>query len=238
MIKPLILTISCSLAANCAWSAERAGGAPHEAIGFGTGAAVGALGGPLGVLVGAAFGGWLGNQYHEEHAERLEYERRWQDVRAEVDSLNALLQGSQQDVDQLRAQLRQQDATHRRELQQALDVMVFFKTAESELAADTAQRLARLGRLIGPMDGVFVRLEGYADVRGDEAYNEELSARRAAAVRDVLIRAGVPADRITLTAAGERAASGQEGDVDALALDRRVRLTLTTQPEDRRAAAE
>lgn len=42
-----------------------------------------------------------------------------------------------------------------------------------------------------------LRVEGHADVRGDEAYNQRLSERRARNVMHALIQHGVPADKIT-----------------------------------------
>jgi outer membrane protein OmpA-like peptidoglycan-associated protein len=53
-----------------------------------------------------------------------------------------------------------------------------------------------------------------------------LSAQRAAAVREVLLQAGVAADRITATAEGERQSTAAEGDLDALAMERRVNLSI------------
>jgi hypothetical protein len=44
---------------------------------------------------------------------------------------------------------------------------------------------------------------GYADVRGSNKYNEALSERRAALVRDYLISKGVPADEIKIRAEGK-----------------------------------
>jgi outer membrane protein OmpA-like peptidoglycan-associated protein len=45
-------------------------------------------------------------------------------------------------------------------------------------------------------------------------------------VRDILIRAGVPASRIAIDARGEREAQAVDQDVDGMALERRVQLTL------------
>ncbi len=48
-----------------------------------------------------------------------------------------------------------------------------------------------------------IAVTGHADRSGADAYNMALSQRRANAVRDALVRAGVPANRITTTARGE-----------------------------------
>ena len=49
-----------------------------------------------------------------------------------------------------------------------------------------------------------VRIEGYADERGTEAYNKELGQRRAEAVRDLLISKGVSASLIETVSFGEK----------------------------------
>jgi OmpA-OmpF porin, OOP family len=45
-------------------------------------------------------------------------------------------------------------------------------------------------------------IDGYTDSRGSTQYNLPLSQRRVATVRDALIQAGVPADRIETGAFG------------------------------------
>ncbi|MGB7216679.1 MAG: OmpA family protein, partial [Gammaproteobacteria bacterium] len=80
--------------------------------------------------------------------------------------------------------------------------------------------------LIGAMDGAVVMLEGHADSRGDAAYNEALSAARAEHVRQIFIDAGVPAERIAVTAEGENQAVAEPNDVDGLALERRVSISI------------
>ncbi len=50
---------------------------------------------------------------------------------------------------------------------------------------------------------VKVRIEGFTDNIGPKAYNDRLSLRRAQAVRDYLIEAGIPADRIEVAGFGK-----------------------------------
>lgn len=49
-----------------------------------------------------------------------------------------------------------------------------------------------------------IRIEGYADDRGTEAYNKELGQRRAEAVRDLLITMGVNSSQIETVSYGEQ----------------------------------
>jgi outer membrane protein OmpA-like peptidoglycan-associated protein len=49
-----------------------------------------------------------------------------------------------------------------------------------------------------------VLIVGHADLKGTEEYNDELSRRRALAIREALLAVGVPAVRIELAARGKR----------------------------------
>ena len=113
---------------------------------------------------------------------------------------------------------------------------MLFRTEDSSLDEGTEQRLTRLASLVAPMGGTVVRIEGHADARGTEDYNEQLSAMRAANVRDALIRGGLPAERIVVTAAGESGAVAGEQDTDGMALERRVDITLVDGGADRVAS--
>ena len=74
------------------------------------------------------------------------------------------------------------------------------------------------------MPDVFVQLDGFADERGDAAYNQSLSLRRVEHVRDVLITKGIPAARISVRAHGESQAA--DDHIDSFAFERKVSLTL------------
>ncbi len=50
---------------------------------------------------------------------------------------------------------------------------------------------------------VRVRIEGFTDDIGPKAYNDKLALKRAQAVRDYLVRAGIPADRIEIAGFGK-----------------------------------
>jgi outer membrane protein OmpA-like peptidoglycan-associated protein len=123
-------------------------------------------------------------------------------------------------------------------IRDALDVQILFKTGASDLAAMTSQRLERLAELVADMEDLIVHIEGHADARGDADFNAQLSAHRAATVRDILLRAGVPAGQIIVDAHGEDDAAAAVEDLDGMALDRRVQLTLIPAGTNGRVAQE
>lgn len=221
----LLVAALASAVATTGWTAQADQSSKKEMMGLGSGAAIGAAaGGPVGLILGAAFGGWLGDRFDAETSARQSAEAAYADSAAEVDRLEARLGVSEREAARLESALLAAERSHQNTLQEALDIQVYFRTAESTLNGAAEERLIRIGQLIAPMDDVVVMLEGHADARGDEAYNEELSAQRAEAVRQAFLKAGVPEERIAITAEGENAAMAEERDVDALALERRVQI--------------
>jgi len=86
--------------------------------------------------------------------------------------------------------------------------------------------LLKLGALLAAMPQARVRIAGYADPRGSEVHNSELSLRRAEGVAAVLITAGVARERILIEAHGKTESSSADGDLDGYAFDRRVTVRL------------
>lgn len=201
----------------------------EENTGAGLGALVGAVaGGPVGLMVGAAIGAKVGDGYHERNSK--------------VDSLSASLTGSESraarlenDVRSLNGEITDLDneIAHLREtsrpellslLRSGIAMDLLFRTDEDVLATNTADRLKQLATTLAAMPDVQIQLDGFADERGDAAYNQLLSVRRAEYVRDVLAQNGVPAARIQVNAHGESPAL--DANIDSYALDRKVSLTL------------
>jgi outer membrane protein OmpA-like peptidoglycan-associated protein len=221
------------------WTAEVSQSSTQERIGLSSGAVLGGLaGGPLGLVFGAAFGGWLGDQFSDARREQAESDARWRQASEEAANLNALVIGGERALERQSSEYRRNLVAMESTVRDALDVQVLFKTGESSLTDETRQRLTRLAELLSRMDGMLVRIEGHADARGAPEVNEQLSAERAVSVRDILVRAGVPADRITIDAQGERQASAGSEDADGMAFERRVQLTLLPTGADRAVARE
>ena len=209
----------------------------HEAAGLGSGLAIGAaVGGPIGAIIGAAAGAMFGNKYHEERTAHFEFESQYQLARADVDDLSTQLRSREQRIAQMQQTLVDEERNYRAAVQEALNAEVFFRTGESTLSEDSIERIGRIAGLVSSMDGFVVRLAGHADNRGDEDYNEQLSAERAAAVRDALVASGFPSSQITVSAEGENLSQAAEGDLDALALERRVQIELVSGESDPRVA--
>ena len=227
MKKQVIAVLIGSLLATSSFAGPKNRAAKEESIGVGSGAAIGALaGGPIGLVLGAAFGGWLGDRFHQERGMRHAADERAANASAHADSLEGLLALSERVAAEKSAALDTERIAHRRNLTEALSVEVFFRTEESGLASVTEERITKLAALIEPIDGAVIRLAGHTDVRGTETFNTTLSMARAEAVRDALIKGGMPAERVILTAVGETGSIAVVEDIDGMALDRRVEIDV------------
>ena len=194
----------------------------EEKIGIGSGAVIGAvIGGPVGFMVGGAFGAKLGDNIHQKNESIDELAVSLQRSKSDLKTLNA-------SYDSVQDELKQMQEVARPELVSMLEAGIamdlLFRTDESVLADTTGDRLASLGRRLATMSDIQVRLDGFADERGDETYNYNLSAQRVEFVRDQLVAAGIHPSRIQISAHGE--APAQDASVDSYALERRVSLTL------------
>lgn len=223
----VVAAVAGCLAAGPALAENRT--SKPEAIGVGMGATVGALaGGPIGFLVGAAIGAKVGDEFHQKDRQVDELGGELHLARGEAAELERTVRNLHASLESERRALRQLRASAAPDVTQLLrDGVAFdllFRTAEDELTAETQRRLGELAATLAGMPEIRLQLDGYADERGDAAYNQALSERRAAHVRDLLTGYGVPGNRITFDAHGEAAAA--DARPDSYALERRVSMTL------------
>jgi len=239
MKTPIVALVASALIANTAIAAKPAK-YREEGMGLGSGAIAGAIaGGPIGLLIGAAAGAIIGNKFKQEHKAKDEFQAMYEEANELANSLEVLVVGSEDEIESLQFVLRRQEDAYRNALQEAFDVEVYFRTGEAALQQTVAERVERLGAIMRDFDDFAIIIEGHADPRGDDSYNEQLSAERAAAVREALIRSGLPGEKITTRASGERASRASEGDLDGMALERRVDLTIVYPlPRENRVASQ
>jgi len=207
-----------------------AGGASKkENIGVGVGGVIGAVaGGPVGFMIGAAIGAKLGDEFHKKDTEVTSLSHTLAGSREKITELESSVDALSNDIDALGGDLTRMRAIARPELlslmQAGIEMDLLFRTDEHVLGVSTDTRLRELAASLSTMPDVFVQLDGFADERGNAEYNQELSERRAAHVRDILLSNGVDESRIKLAAHGESPAADE--NVDSFALERKVSLTL------------
>lgn len=102
---------------------------------------------------------------------------------------------------------------------------VYFATDADRPSADEQRRLTAFLDALDPDRRLAFRLSGHADDRASEAYNLDLSARRARGVSQLIRERGL-ADDIATTAFGERAPSWPGHSEAARAGNRRVEVVV------------
>jgi outer membrane protein OmpA-like peptidoglycan-associated protein len=108
-----------------------------------------------------------------------------------------------------------------------LEEEVLFKTDRARVSTRGRQALAAVVRL-WQQHPEWERLdvEGHADERGPDAYNQWLSEERAARVRKALIELGLDAAKVTTKGFGKTRPRREGRDEESLRLNRRVELVV------------
>lgn len=196
-------------------------GKAKHAIALGNGIAGGLLGGPIGFAAGLFIGDWLGNRVVDAYA--------LEDTRVALASADTALASAESRTAALDRRLAAMRA-EASELQQiaaaSLQFELLFHTGNAELDAASAARVDQLARFLAVQPELEVRLGGHADPRGDNDYNDTLSAERVASVAALLEGHGISPHRISATAFGETQSLAAEGDLDSYTYDRRVDIEL------------
>lgn len=105
---------------------------------------------------------------------------------------------------------------------------VLFAYDKADLRPDEMAKIAQVADYVKQTEGVLVLIDGHTDPRGSDTYNLKLSQRRARAVRDALVKEGVPAERIATAASGEKRLKCTERTEPCFEVDRRVEVFFGT----------
>ncbi len=105
-------------------------------------------------------------------------------------------------------------------------LLVFFDFDSDQLKDESRPELERLVELMREESGLRILLEGHTDDVGSDSYNDDLSARRAGAVRAYLNDAGIDANRVKTTGLGKRKPLIPAQTDEARARNRRVEMKV------------
>jgi outer membrane protein OmpA-like peptidoglycan-associated protein len=104
--------------------------------------------------------------------------------------------------------------------------MVFFDWDRSNLSAQALNTIKQAAAAFKSKGTARITATGHTDTSGPEAYNMALSLRRANAVKDALVREGVPATAISVVGRGEQGLLVQTGDGVREPQNRRVEIVV------------
>ncbi len=196
MRKSFVLVVLVVALAGCATPGK------GTAIGAGGGAAVGAgvgalAGGWEGAAIGAVVGGLAGG------------------------AIGNYLDKQQQELQQVANARRTEDG-----ILVDLKSSLLFTKDSAVLRPAAVEQVAKLGDILAKYPKDRIRIRGYTDSTGSAAYDEQLSLRRAEAVRDVLASRGVNQQQMLAEGAGATNPIADNSTPEGRAQNRRVELYI------------
>jgi outer membrane protein OmpA-like peptidoglycan-associated protein len=214
MRKLSCLALGCILLAGCTTHADGTQSVNKTAVGAGVGAVAGGVlgnrldkdkrqrGTIIGAVAGAAAGAGLGYMMDRQEAD-------------------------------LREQLASERAQHAVEVERVRDDLLKLTLAnEVSFDVDSATVKPAFRPSLGKVAEVLQRYDsqvtvvGHTDATGADGHNQQLSERRAQAVRDELVRQGVPAPRLSAIGRGEYEPRADNATPAGRAQNRRVEILL------------
>ncbi len=99
---------------------------------------------------------------------------------------------------------------------------VYFDYNSPELTGDALRTLEANAAWIMKFPSVRIEIQGHCDERGSTMYNLDLGAQRARAVRDHLVRLGIPTGRLETKSYGEEMPAVQGSGEESWGKNRRA----------------
>ena len=104
---------------------------------------------------------------------------------------------------------------------------VLFDSGRYTLKPGAREKLAKISGIVLAYPGLNLQIEGHTDNVGGEDFNQQLSERRAASVRDFLVQQGVSAASITARGLGKTQPVASNESAEGRQQNRRVELVVT-----------
>lgn len=104
---------------------------------------------------------------------------------------------------------------------------ILFDTGSATIKPESTPTLKEIARTLQQHGDLRLRIEGHTDNTGNADANQQLSERRAAAVRDYLVqREGIDASRLESAGLGQSAPAADNGTPEGRQTNRRVELVV------------
>ncbi|MBA3731417.1 MAG: OmpA family protein [Gammaproteobacteria bacterium] len=164
----------------------------------------------------------------EQQRERAEEQARAADMaRLEAEQARDEARELARQAQALSQQVRELEA---RETERGLVLTLgdlLFDTGQATLSGGGAIAVDKLAKFLKTYPERNVLIEGFTDSTGDEAFNQDLSERRALAVQGTLLTDGIDADRMRITGYGEQFPIASNDSVSGRAQNRRVEVIIS-----------
>jgi outer membrane protein OmpA-like peptidoglycan-associated protein len=104
---------------------------------------------------------------------------------------------------------------------------VLFETSQFSLKPAARESLAKLAGILLAYPDLRLEVDGHTDSVGSDAYNQQLSEKRAAAVRDYLVQQGLPMSSATVMGFGKTQPVASNATAVGRQQNRRVELVVS-----------
>ncbi|TZF85742.1 OmpA family protein (plasmid) [Pedobacter sp. BS3] len=118
------------------------------------------------------------------------------------------------------------------------DSGILFDVDKSDLKANAKTNIANLAKSMQNNPETNITIIGHTDDTGSDAYNQALSERRAAAVRDYTVAQGVSASRLTTIGKGESEPIADNTTEAGRAQNRRVEIVIVASEQLKQEAKQ
>jgi len=204
--------------------------------GMGSGAVAGAMvGGPAGFVVGAIAGKLIGRHEGMER-DIKDSQSQLAKLQAELNNKNKTIASLHQKQANIKQSMMvasltdvsmQSSSNLEKFLKEKFVFTINFKTNNDQIESYLVEQCRSLAQSLKKLPQLTINLRGFADTRGDNAYNLSLSKRRVNSVKQLLVQEGILESAITVIANGEDGSLNLGDNSDGFSFDRRVVITLS-----------
>jgi outer membrane protein OmpA-like peptidoglycan-associated protein len=120
------------------------------------------------------------------------------------------------------------DDTSSREPKKFVADNLNFAGTTAKLSPDSSTAINSLATIFKAFNTATLKIEGHTDNVGDPNQNKKISLDRATAVKDALVKAGAPADRITVEGVGPDRPIASNDTEEGRVKNRRVELAVVS----------
>ena len=186
-------------------------------------------------LLGEALGQRTRAEWERELARELAERAERDSARAEAEAarmqegLDNLRAARRRELDRMRDALAAIVETERTPLGMVMrlgEEALRFEFDSPRIRDQDRELLSRIAGVLLSSHGYRLYVDGHTDDQGPAIYNKDLSQRRAAAVRDYFVQAGIPKDVIEARGFGESAPRVEGATQEARRANRRVEIGL------------
>lgn len=214
----LIISAVAIMASGCEATKRASNQDKGVAVGAASGAVIGgvignnvgnkkntALGAIIGAVVGGAAGGIIGHNM-DKQAEKIKTEIPGAKVERVEEGISVTFDEANPDGSK---------------------AGVYFATNKYDINSNSKLALEKLVKIFNEYPETDILIEGHTDDVGSDAYNMTLSQKRAQAVANYLIAAGIASSRLTTKWYGETQPKVENTSAENRTLNRRVEFAIT-----------